>query len=244
MDNRLRVVEHLSFHTVKLPSSMQAVTLTLAVLERYREATRLDPTGHGLGAPDPLLTLAFLRGVVMHPLTEAQKHDGGLQSVWAAVFLVYNTMMTMTPSQLEMICEHFHVWSLPDPVRKQTMVQYRLTGTISVPGGEEEMRLIQSAALAEGDEQIQAAAKLASAAFTVDLVGIPVAAGARATPLQHCLTRLLCQIGGTKDTRAPRSSAVWALKGKGKGRAEEEEMEDYWHSLHFHRVLRARALVT
>ena len=184
-----------------------------------------------MGGPTPLLCMAFISTLVESPMTSAQQNNHSLAAKWSVLFLLMHTMQAADSVDLELWLDHFHIWQLPTPDDPKAMIQYHLKGTATLPSEQDYPTIKQVATMPPGEERAKAALALTGASYTMDQVGIPTATG-KSVPLQSLLTAFLCQVGGVKESRAPRGGAFKAVKGggksKGKNQMDYQEVEASW----------------
>ena len=211
MEARIRDLEALAYFTAAVPKVHGLVVGAEEGVAFYLSVIKDDPT---LGAPHVFVAVRALQKYMATVTTT----DEALTCKLAAVALLVANMQQADSDELASWVRFFRVSKMfhETGTVEKARIQFKFDGAITLPNPQQAAQVLE----AFRQKDLVAISKLAAMCYEM-IEGEPTAVG-RPAPIDKVLRSIVCMSGGEmKAGRAPRGGAVWAVKGKGKGKGRK-----------------------
>ena len=219
VEARTRGLENVNYQAVFMPVEHEAVVEGLAAQKAYYAATELNPSGHGLGGPEGMTALGFLKGLCLsHPMPQL---DPGIQARLACTLLLYASLRELEVNQVGFTVPHFQIGILDGARKGSAIVVYSIKGRMTLPSTED-LVLVQAAAGEAANQlsDLSPLAKLAVKSFAFDY-GEILPRAAPGHEADRILLGVVCACGASRSPgRAPPSAQAKRVRGPKKAKAK------------------------
>jgi len=219
VEARTRGLENVNYQAVFMPVEHEAVVEGLAAQKAYYAAADLSPSDHGLGGPEGMTALGFLKGLCLsHPMPQL---DPGIQARLACTLLLYASLRELDVHQVGFTIPHFQIGVLDGARKGSAIVVFCIKGRMTLPSADD-LNLVQAAGAeaAQHLTDLSPLAKLAVKSFTFDY-GEILPRAAPGHEAERVLLGVLCACGGSRSPgRAPPSAQAKRVRGPKKAKAK------------------------